>query len=139
MNAANIDHALASSLEQASAALIARVREAIHSFYMSPPQGWETRDAWKTPKPWETRVLPNLDRYHSDLQAALRAYNAGDIRPLRLAAAGYAGLSRDLEFDMSWMTEQNRTAAQNAIERVVTVADRIHRLGYDVLKNTGRA
>ncbi|HYR90920.1 MAG TPA: hypothetical protein VE422_43070 [Terriglobia bacterium] len=139
MPTSNIDAALARSFEHASAELIARVRDAIQAFNASPPQGSETWEAWRTPKPWETRVLPNLQRYHSDLQKALRAYDAGDIMPITLAAAGYAGLSKDLEFDMSWMTEQNRAAVQKLVEDVVAVADRIHRLGYDVLKSTGRA
>jgi hypothetical protein len=138
MNAANIDRALATSLEEASAELIARVRKAIQSFYTNPPQGWEAWENWRTPKPWETRVAPNLDLYHGDVQAALRAYHTGDIRPITLAAASYVGLSKDLDFDMSWMTEENRTAIDSAVEHVVTVAYRIHRLGYEALKNTGR-
>jgi len=76
-------------------------------------------------------MLPNLERYHSDLQAAMRAYHAGDIMPITLAAASYAGLSKDLEFDMSWMTEQDRAAVQKGVQQVVAVADRIHRLTSD--------
>jgi len=68
----------------------------------------------------------------------MRAYHAGDIMPITLAVASYAGLSKDLEFDMSWMTEQDQAAVQKAVQQVVAVADRIHRLGYDVLNSTGR-
>jgi len=128
MATANIDPALASSFEQSSAELIDRIRQAIRDFQANPPLGWQTWESWRTPKPWEARVLPNLERYHSDLQAAMRAYHAGDIMPITLAAARYAGLSKDLEFDMSWMTEQDRAAVQKVVQQVVAVADRIHRL-----------
>ena len=47
----------------------------------------------------------------------MRAYHAGDIMPITLAAASYAGLSKDLEFDMSWMTEQDRAAVQKAFSK----------------------
>ena len=36
------------------------------------------------------------------------------------------------------MTEQNRLAVEEALDRVVMVADRIHRLGYDELERAGR-
>ncbi len=139
MPTATIDPELIKTFEHASAQLIARVRDAISSFYSSPPSGWEAWDTWRTPKPWETRVLPNIERYQLDLGTAARAYEAGDIKPITLTAASFAGLSKDLEFDMSWMTEQNRMAVQKAVDQVVTVADKIHRLGYEALTTTGRA
>jgi len=52
----------------------------------------------------------------------MRAYHAGDIMPITLAAASYAGLSKDLEFDMSRMTEQDRAAVQKGVQQVVAVA-----------------
>lgn len=84
-------------------------------------------------------MLPHLEEYHSNLQAALRASHAGDITKITREAASFAGLSEDLEFDMGWMTEQNQSAVQRAIDRVVMVADQIHRLGYKALTSTGRA
>ena len=69
----------------------------------------------------------------------MRAHAAGAIKPITLAAAGYAALSKDLEFDMAWMTAPDRSAVQQTIHEVVSVADRIHRLGYDALAKTGRA
>jgi hypothetical protein len=101
MATATIDLELIRFLEYASAQLIARIRDAIHGLYASPPPGWETWEAWRTPKPWETRVLPNLERYHRDLRTTLRACDAGDIEPITLAAAAYVGLSKDLEFDVN--------------------------------------
>ena len=133
-----IDPELARSLEEASAALIERIRAAIRDFYAAQPAGWETWELWRTPKPWEGRALTNLERYHSHLQAAMRAYQAGDIEPITLEAASYGGLAKDLDFDRAWMTEQNQEAVQQAVRQVVRVADRIHRLGYDELEKTGR-
>jgi hypothetical protein len=134
-----IDPELARSFEDASAALIDRVRQAIRDFHAAPPDhrmAWESRS---TPKRWETRVLPNLEEYHSGVQVALRALQAGDIEPITLEAASYAGLSKDLDgYHMDWMLEQDRLAVDEAIHRVVGVADQIHRLGYDELEKTGR-
>jgi hypothetical protein len=134
----DIDPQLARTLEQASTELMARIRQAIRDFHASPPQDSASWEAWRTPKPWETRVLPNLERSHGDLQEARRAHADGDIKPITVAAAGYAGLSKDLDFDMRWMTAPDEAAVTEAISQVVSVADRIHRLGYDVLSKTGR-
>ena len=139
MATSDIDPQLARTLEHASTELMARIRQAISDFYASPPQDSVSWEAWRTPKPWETRVLPNLERSHGDLQHAMRAHAAGDIKPITAAAAGYAGLSKDLEFDMAWMTAPDRSAVQETIQQLVSVADRIHRLGYDALAKTGRA
>jgi hypothetical protein len=139
MATATIDPELIRSLEYASAQLTARIRDAIDGFYASLPPEWVTWETRRTPKPWETRVLPNLERYHQDLKTALQAYDAGDIKPITLAAAAYAGLSKDLEFDMSWMIEQDRIAVQKVVDQVVTIADQIHRLGYEALTTDGRA
>jgi len=136
---ATIDRELARSFEHGSAELIASVRNAINEFYANLPQGWEAWETWRTPKPWEARVLPNLERYHSDLKTALRAYHVGDILPITHAAASYAGLSKDLEFDMRWMTDQNRATLKKCIQELVMVADRIHHLGYEALRGTGSA
>ena len=133
MTNTTIDNKLARSFQSASADLIARIREAIHVFYSRPPQGWESWDNWRTPKPWEARVLPNLDGYHKGLEKAIEAFQAGDMMPITLAAATYAGLSKDLDLDSTWMTKQHQLAVQEAVEKVVAVADQIHRLGYEAL------
>ena len=136
--ASTIDPALAGSLQEAGAALIDSIRRAIHDFYAAPPAGWQAWELWRKPEPWETRVLPNLEDYQRDIQSALRAHRAGDIKPITRAAANYGGLSKDLEFDMAWRTEQNRLAVEQAARQVVRVADRIHRLGYEELEKAGR-
>jgi len=133
----DIDPQLTRTLEHASTELMARIRQAIRDFYASPPQDSASWEAWRTPKPWETRVLPNLERSHGELQEATRAHAAGDIKPITVAASGYAGLSKNLDFDMRWMTAPDREAVQEAMRQVVSVADRIHRLGYDALARTG--
>lgn len=137
MATSDIDPQLTRTLEQASTELMARIRQAIRDFYASPPQDSASWEAWRTPKPWETRVLPNLERSHGELQEATRAHAAGDIKPITVAASGYAGLSKNLDFDMRWMTAPDREAVQEAMRQVVSVADRIHRLGYDALARTG--
>jgi hypothetical protein len=121
------------SFESATAQLTSRIRDAIHDFYTTPPIGWEVWESWRTPKPWETRALPNLERYHQELKTALGAYDAGDIKPITLIAASYAGLSKDLEFDMTWMKESNQRKVQEAVEQVVLIADKIHRIGYEAV------
>ena len=73
---------------------------------------------WRTPKPWEGRALTNLERYHGDLQSALRAYDAGDISPITREAGSYKRLAKDLDFDFAWMTEQNRLAVEEATSRL---------------------
>jgi hypothetical protein len=134
-----IDPELARSFEDASAGLLDRIREAIRNFRAASPDDqvdWELRS---TPREWETRVLSNLEEYHSGVQAALRAYQSGDIEPITLEAASYKGLSKDLDgYRLDWMTEQNRLAVEEAIGRVVRVASRIHRLGDDELTSMGR-
>ena len=79
-------------------------------------------------------------RVPQGVHAALLAYEGGDIEPITLEAASYAGLSKDLDgYRVDWMTEPNRLAFEEALDRVVMVADRIHRLGYDELERTDRA
>jgi hypothetical protein len=133
-----IDPNLPRSLEDASTQLIDRIRQAIRDFRAAPPDGSDVWESWRTPQPWETRVLSNLERYHRHLKEAIAAYDAGDIKPITHEASSYAGLAKDLDFDMRWMTEPNRSAFEEALDRVVMVADRIHRLGYDELARTGR-
>ena len=64
---------------------------------------------------------------------AKQAYDAGDVTQIIYDAAGYAGISKDLEFDMSWMSEQNQAAVLQSIREVVLAASQIHRLGYELL------
>jgi hypothetical protein len=137
--ASAIDPELARSFESASGALIERIRQAIRNFHAAPSDhrmAWESRNM---PKRWETRVLGNLEEYHSGVQAAFRAYQGGDIEPITLEAASYKGLSKDLDgYNMDWMLEQDRLAVEDAIHGVIDVADQIHRLGYEELERTGR-
>src|SRR5262245_48218948 len=133
-----IDPELPQSLEAASVVLIDLIRKAINDFRAAPPPGSEAWETWRTPRPWEARALPNLAELHNELRAARRAHQAGDIRPLTLVASSYKGLSKDLEFDLKWMTERDRLAVEEAIGQVVLAADQIHRLGYHELERTGR-
>jgi len=128
-----IDPDLVIALEHASSELIIQVRKAIYDFYQDSASGWEQWEKWRTPKPWEERVLTNLERYHNDLQAARKAYDEGDIRPIVYEAAAYAGLSKDMEFDDNWMSEQNQIAVHQAVREVAVLASQIHRLGYALL------
>jgi hypothetical protein len=134
-----IDSVLARSFETASSELIVRIKNAIDNFYINKSQNNLVREDWRTPKPWETRVLPNLEHYHNHLLMAMQAYSAGDIRPIISTAAGYAGLSKDIELDMSWMTEEDLLVVQSAIKRLVLVSDKIHRLGYEGLTGRGQS
>jgi hypothetical protein len=138
VTSSSINPDLVRSFEEASAALIQRIREAIRAFDADPPAGWESWELWRTPEPWKTPVLSNLERYHGHLESASHAYEAGDIEPITLEAASYAGLAKDLDFDTRWMKERNRLAVEEALDRVVGVADQIHRLGYDELAKAGR-
>lgn len=138
MATSDIDPQLTRTLERASTELMARIRKAISDFYANPPQDAASWEAWRTPKPWESRVLPNLERSHGDLQHAMRAHAAGDIKPITVAASAYAGMSKNLDFDMRWMTAPDRDAVDEAIGQLVSVAVRIHRLGYDALAKAGQ-
>ena len=138
MNNQAITRDLADALQAASERLIASIRKAINDFQANQPPGWQTWENWRTPKPWTDKALPNLDRYHRDLKAALRAYQAGDIKPITVSAAGYAGLAKDLDFDTRWMTEKNRLAVDEAVDQLVGIAGDIHRLGYQALEKVGR-
>lgn len=138
MAAQGITPELANALQSASEQLIAAVRTALDDFQASPPAGWQSWETWRTPRPWKDKALPNLERYHADLHGALRAHQAGDIKPITTAAAGYAGLAKDLDFDTRWMTEENRLAVDQAVDRLVEVAGDIHRLGYEALAKAGR-
>jgi hypothetical protein len=135
----SIEPDLARSFEDASATLIDRIRQAIRDFRAAPSDEqaeWELRSM---PREWETRVLSNLGEYHRGVHAALRAYEVGDIEPITLEAASYAGLSKELDgYRVDWMTEPNRLAYEEALDRVIMVADRIHRLGYGELERSGR-
>jgi hypothetical protein len=88
--------------------VIDRIRKAIRDFRAAPPDGSDAWESWRTPQPWETRVLSNLERYHRHLKAAVTSYDAGDIKPITHEASSYAGLAKDLDFDVRWMTAQNR-------------------------------
>lgn len=136
---ASINDALVSSFGQASAELTMHIRKAIQYFYANQPADSKNWEAWRTPKPWEERALPNLEQYHDDFQKAVNDYIAGDVEPLTLWAASYVGLSKDLDFDMRWMTDPHRSAVEQAIEQVVVITYEIHRLGYDALVKAGRA
>lgn len=83
-------------------------------------------------EPWKDRGVPNLEKYHMGLQKSLVALRAGDFMPITFAAASYAGLSKDLDFDRRWMTEENQKAVQKAVVDVVSLAHQIQRIGYDL-------
>src|SRR3989442_392679 len=124
-----INPELAQSLEDASAALIESIRKAIRNFYASPADHRRAFQSGSTLKFWETRVLSNLEKYHGNVQAALRAYRGGDIEPITIEGASYKGISKAIDADMYWALKQDRSAVDEAIDRVVGVADQIHRLG----------
>jgi hypothetical protein len=123
----------ARELEQASQALLLRIHAAVQDFYADPPPGWRQWEEHRTPRPWERVAVANLERYAGHLRQAIRSLAAGDVEPITHAAAGYAGLSKDLDFDSQWMSSPHRGAVHAAIDRIVAVADRIHRAGYAVL------
>lgn len=133
-----IDHKLAIAFQSASANLITVIRKAIDDFYVAPPHGWEAWERWRTPEPWKDRVVPNLEKCHLGLQKELLALDAGDYMPITLAAASYAGLSKDLDYDRSWMSNENQEAVRKAVAELVSIAHRIHRIGYDLSKKDGR-
>jgi hypothetical protein len=121
------------SFENASFELLNHVRKAIDDFYQHPPPDWEQWENWRTPKLWQDRVIPILDRYHNNLKIAKQAFDQGDISPIVYEAASYSGISKDLEYDMSWMTEQNEIAVQQAIRNIALSANQIYRVGYELL------
>ncbi|WP_295458302.1 hypothetical protein [uncultured Thiodictyon sp.] len=130
----SIDRDLVNEYERTSAALIRCIREALDHFFRNPPEDWESWEEWRTPIPWRDYALPNLERYHADLITAREAYDRGDFRAIVYDAAGYAGISKDLDFDNRWMTEVDRREFQKAIKAVVIVARKIHQLGYEQFK-----
>jgi hypothetical protein len=134
----SIDPELAHSLEHASAALMESIREAIHNFYAAEEDHRRAFQSGSTLNFWETRVLSNLEQYHQSVQAALGAYEAGDIEPITIAGASYKGISKAIDCDPEWALNQDRLAVDEAIDRVVGIADRIHRLGNAELTRMGR-
>jgi hypothetical protein len=135
----SIDSELVRSFENASAALIESIREALRNFRATSPDNqaaWESRS---TPSDWETRVLSNLQKYHDHLKIALPEYRAGDITRITRVAGTYKGLSKHLDgYALDWATEHNRLAVDAAVDRVVELADQIHRLGNAELTRMGR-
>jgi hypothetical protein len=138
MLTSSINPVLARSLEEASAALIESIRKAIRNFYAAPIAHRTAYHSGSTLNFWETRVLSNLENYHGNVQAALRAYRDGEIEPITIEGASYKGLSKAIDSDMNWALEQDRLAVDEALDRVVGVADQIHRLGNAELTRMGR-
>ncbi|MCB9746781.1 MAG: hypothetical protein H6755_00050 [Candidatus Omnitrophica bacterium] len=133
MTKLNIDSNLLKDIENSSNELKTCVYKAINTFYKNSPQKLSDSEESKTPLPWEKKAIPNLERYHDELLVAIQKYYIGDIKPITLMAASYAGLSKDLDFDTSWMTDQDRIAVQKSIQNLVLAADHLYRIGYEIL------
>lgn len=110
--------------------LIAAIKRAVANFYTDPQVGSSTWASWHTPRPWETKALTNLSGYQDDIDSAIKAFDAGDSRPIEKVGSYYASLSKDMDFDMTWMSDENRIAIVKAIDEATEIADRIHRIGY---------
>jgi hypothetical protein len=110
--------------------LIAVIKQAIADFYVDTPAGSSSSETWHTPRPWETKALTNLSSYQDDIDKAIIAFDAGDAQPIEKVGSYYASLSKDMDFDMTWMSDENRMAIVKAIDDATEIADRIHRIGY---------
>jgi len=124
------------ALEAAGSELMRCIRTAVREFRENPPAGSGAWEEYRTPDPWETRALPNLELYQRDLRQAVSALGSGELRPMVRISSCYTSLSKDMEFDFSWMAPARRIAVRKAIDTVVEVADRIHRAGYKALAET---
>lgn len=129
----SINNELVQSFEKAGCNLIDNVKNAVSEFYRNPPNDWNTWETWRTPLLWETVALVNLEQYQKMIKAAATSFQAGDNKAITLAAASYKGVSRDMDFDMRWMTKGSRNAVNDAVDHIAGIADRIHRLGHALL------
>jgi hypothetical protein len=130
MSATRISRDMVLEFARRSRQLIAAIKKAIADFYSDPPVGSSTWELWHTPRPWETKALTNLSSYQDDIDKAIAAFDAGDSKPIETVGSYYASLSKDMDFDMTWMSDENRVAVVKAIDDATEIADRIHRVGY---------
>jgi hypothetical protein len=128
----HITKEMVQEFDRRSRDLIGAIKKAIGDFYADPPAGWERWENWRTPHPWETKAMPNLSCYQEDIDNAISAFDMGDFHPIDKVGSYYSSLSKDMDFDMTWMTENDRIAITKSIDAATEIADRIHRIGYEM-------
>ena len=83
---------------------------------------------WKTHKPWVNKILPNLNNIQAQLLQVLKASKSGDTSGVKQISGVVGGLGKDIDdFDMIWMRPEIRDEINNQIDKVVILADEIHR------------
>lgn len=123
-----LDEAMVREMLDADVAYLEAVKKALADFKAQPPAGWEQWDGWRKPDPWETVVLPHLERYREWSEEALRELKAGNPARAFEVATAQLGLSKKVDFDLGWATPANQQAMEAALDRVSAAVDRVWRL-----------
>ena len=82
MTQTNFDPDLVKNLEKTCIELKICIQNAIKSFYKKTPKNINNLEVWKSPSPWEKKVLPNLELNHNELLIAIKRFSHGDIKSL---------------------------------------------------------
>lgn len=127
-SASSLDESMIQELLDADVAFIGAVQKALADFQAAAPAGWQQWEAWRKPDPWQTTVLPHLQRYEQASQEALQEFRAGRPDRAFAAATGQMGLSKKIDYDLGWATPENQQALEAALDRLDAAADRIWRV-----------
>jgi hypothetical protein len=104
--------------------------EIIRSAVRSVPSAAEGSDGdlplWRTPAPWERKVLPNLERTIHEIDSALERCSAGDAMGSRRVAEASRGLAKNLDnFSFGWADAEAQRRLREGVARTVEIAGRI--------------
>ncbi len=88
----------------------------------------ESTPNWRTHKPWQNKVIPNLTRNQDELIRVEKELSAGDDSEVIHMAGVVSGVGKDLDdFNTSWMKSDINKEIEQQVDVVVELADTIRR------------
>jgi len=113
-------------LAKANLTLIETLNKSVLQYYKSKPTDFDELPNYKTPRPWEEKVINILNNYQIDIQKSIEQFSENDNESLSITVSIIGSLSKNLDnFDTCWMTEEFNEKYLNDLDYLIEIADNI--------------
>lgn len=108
--------------------LVNIVKFSINDYYKNKPNNHDNLPNWMTPKPWENKVLKNLEKREILINDAYEQFKLNNSDNIYDISSDISSLGKDLDnFSLNWMTDKNKMEFEKMLDNVIQIASNIER------------
>jgi len=106
--------------------LITIIQSSISNYYSNKPENFTDLPNWATPKPWENKVLKNLEVRKTLIEDACDQFRLNNSDDMYDISSDVSSLGKDLDnFNSEWMSKEDNIKYEKKLDEVVLYASNI--------------